>query len=288
MQKGRLNRRLRDSAVVSATILGLVGAQTGAAFATGYGPNYGDNATATPIKHFIIIIGENRTFDHVFATYTPKNAGDTISNLLSKGIVKANGAPGPNYKAALQSQASEYDSYELAPPSMPYKVLPPAMIGGPATPYGCQAIGVTTGASCDTAANVTAVGKLENGLAPDYLQFLLTGGTAGITYPGPDPRISYDGKTATTLPPGPFQITSAKHPYDVYDASPVHRLFQMWQQLDCDASHAATDNPSGCLANLFPWVETRVGAGSNGKAQPANFTNESTREGSTAMGFYNV
>ena len=288
MQMGKLSRRLRDSGVVSATILGLVGAQTGAAFATGYGPNYSDKYTTTPIKHVIVIIGENRTFDHVFATYKPKNAGETISNLLSKGIVKDDGTPGPNYKAALQRQASEYDSYELAPPSAPYKVLPPAMIGGPGTPYGCQAIGVTTGASCDSAANVKAVAKVENGLAPAYLQFLLTGGTAGITYPGPDPRISYDGKSATTLPPGPFQITSANHPYDAYDASPVHRLFQMWQQLDCDASHASADNPSGCLADLFPWVETTVGAGSNGKAQPANFTNESTKEGSTAMGFYNV
>jgi phospholipase C len=26
----------------------------------------------TPIKHVIIIVGENRTFDHVFATYKPK------------------------------------------------------------------------------------------------------------------------------------------------------------------------------------------------------------------------
>ena len=32
-----------------------------------------DAATLTPIKHVIIIIGENRTFDHVFATYTPVN-----------------------------------------------------------------------------------------------------------------------------------------------------------------------------------------------------------------------
>ena len=28
-----------------------------------------DNNTTTPIKHVIVIIGENRTFDHVFATY---------------------------------------------------------------------------------------------------------------------------------------------------------------------------------------------------------------------------
>ena len=38
--------------------------------------------TASPIKHVIVIIGENRSFDHVFATYQP-TYGDTVSNLLS-------------------------------------------------------------------------------------------------------------------------------------------------------------------------------------------------------------
>ncbi len=31
-----------------------------------------DKHTSTPIKHVIIIVGENRTFDHLFATYQPK------------------------------------------------------------------------------------------------------------------------------------------------------------------------------------------------------------------------
>ena len=44
----------------------------------------------------------------------------------------------------------------------------------------------------------------------------------------------------------------------------------------------------GCTADLYPWVEATIGAGSNGAAQPAGFTNPSTGEGSTAMGFYNV
>ncbi|MGH8290307.1 MAG: hypothetical protein ACREV7_14995 [Steroidobacteraceae bacterium] len=30
--------------------------------------------TLTPIKHVILIIGENRTFDHLFATYRPRAA----------------------------------------------------------------------------------------------------------------------------------------------------------------------------------------------------------------------
>jgi phospholipase C len=29
--------------------------------------------TASPIKHVIIIVGENRSFDHLFATYVAKN-----------------------------------------------------------------------------------------------------------------------------------------------------------------------------------------------------------------------
>ena len=51
-------------------------------------------AATTPIQHVIIIIGENRSFDHVYATYKPKK-GQKISNLLSRGIVNADGTPGP-------------------------------------------------------------------------------------------------------------------------------------------------------------------------------------------------
>src|SRR5215472_14905526 len=47
----------------------------------------------TPIKHVIVLIGENRTFDHLFATYVPKS-GASVKNLLSEGIVNADGTPG--------------------------------------------------------------------------------------------------------------------------------------------------------------------------------------------------
>src|ERR1700693_1544054 len=57
--------------------------------------------TASPIKHVIIIVGENRTFDHVFATYKPK-AGESVNNLLSEGIVNEDGTNGPNYAKAQQ------------------------------------------------------------------------------------------------------------------------------------------------------------------------------------------
>ena len=112
---------------------------------------------------------------------------------------------------------------------------------------------------------------------------LTTGGT-GLNHGDVDTRIP----NATTLPSGPFQITSATHPYDAYDNSPVHRFYQMWQQFDCNAGNANRANPSGCQADLFPWVEVTVGAGTNGLAQPFGFSDTTTKEGSTSMGFYNV
>src|SRR5579871_2246994 len=57
--------------------------------------------TATPIKHVIIIVGENRSFDHLFATYVPAKH-EKVMNLLSQGIVNADGSPGPNFSKAHQ------------------------------------------------------------------------------------------------------------------------------------------------------------------------------------------
>src|SRR4029077_12564880 len=52
-----------------------------------------DCNTATPIKHVIILIGENWTFDSIFGTYQPRRH-QSVDNLLSRGIVTASGAPG--------------------------------------------------------------------------------------------------------------------------------------------------------------------------------------------------
>ncbi len=226
--------------------------------------------TATPIKHVIVIIGENRTFDHVFATYQPRH-GESVSNLLSKGIVNGDGTPGPNFSLASQSSATDSspDTYELSPPdNVTYSVLPPVLAGGYTTP---------------PFPNVASAMAVENGLPSNYYVYLTTGGT-GLAHGAVDTRIP----NAATLPSGPFQITSATHPYDAYDNSPVHRFYQMWQQEDCNAANATRSNPTGCRADLFPWVETTIGAGSNGLPQPAGFNDTSTKEGSTSMGFYNV
>lgn len=52
--------------------------------------------TTTPIEHVVVIVGENRSFDHLFGTYVPRR-GETVWNLLSKGIITAEGTPGPHF-----------------------------------------------------------------------------------------------------------------------------------------------------------------------------------------------
>jgi phospholipase C len=239
-----------------------------------------DDDTATPIKHVIVIIGENRSFDHVFATYVPKK-GEKVWNLLSQGIVKADGTPGPNFSKAEQNAAKDQtpDGFLLSPDKNDFqgKVLPAPLVGGPTDSFVKND-------------SLALAKQSENGLPADYYGFLVTGGT-GLTSQTPDTRIN----SVRKLPPGPFQLTNgAMFTYNSYAASPVHRFYQMWEQLDCNADNATEDNPSGCGSHLFPWVETTVGAGTNGLKRPANFSTNYSRtavttgEGSTAMGFYNV
>jgi phospholipase C len=262
--------------------------------------------TTTPIKHAIIIIGENRSFDHVFATYTPVNKGESVWNLLSEGIVNSDGTPGPNYSSGYQAQTTDTGTtqqpgmYQISPTmnKQAYNSLPAPLVGGPTVPYVCPSGTTTT--SCVTPANLAIARVVENGLPSDYYQYLLVGGT-GQTAGTFDTRISYVEKPVTSLPPGPFQLSPGVS-YHAYSASPVHRFYQMWQQLDCAIAHATNKNASGCLSDLFAWVEVTVGTGSNGKAQPAGFnppyplpanyninnTPTTTGEGSSALGFYNV
>lgn len=241
----------------------------------------------TPIKHVIVIVGENRSFDHIFATYKAKD-GQYVDNLLSKHIINEDGTPGNNYALAEQYAPDVTGStvYDPSPTTKKvlYSNLPAPLNGGPTDP--CASNGMCTMADATSS---------EAGLASDYYQYLLTGGT-GLTGKVPDSRINGVSSTApyTTLLPGPFQFTGKDFPYDSYAASPVHRYYQMRQQMDCNVSYATRSNPSGCKADLFAWTEVTVGSNVNGAPQPSNFsqnyspTAKTTGEGATSMGFYNM
>lgn len=183
------------------------------------------NSTTTPIQHVIIIVGENHTFDNLFGTYKPK-PGQTINNLLSKGIVNADGTPGPRFGLAKQRIGRDDYLYRAVTPSTAaYATLP--------QPY-------------TTWADPSATGLPQN---------------------VPDTRFPAD------LPNGPYQI-SKYVPYAAYTGDPVHRFFQMWQDVD------------GGLHDKFAWVEQTIGTGSNGNPPPPGGFNP--MEGAISMGFYNM
>jgi len=200
--------------------------------------------TASPIKHVIIIVGENRSFDHLYATYVPKSRSEKVLNLLSEGIINADGTPGPNFAKAHQFKIASapnggkfFSSADMANKEI-YSTLPPPDVAGVQNP---------------PAAILLALGG-DPGLPPQD-QFLMgTGGTGLPFTEGPDTRIS----NVNSLPPGPFQLTGPTMPFDAYTGDTIHQYFQMVQQVDCaiDAEHVSKDNPTGCLHDLQSAVTT--------------------------------
>ncbi|HMA31363.1 MAG TPA: alkaline phosphatase family protein [Casimicrobiaceae bacterium] len=68
----------------------------------------------TPIEHLIVVVGENLSFDNLFATYEPP-PGESVANLLSRGIVDREGNPGPNFSDAAQRLAAATGRYAVTP-----------------------------------------------------------------------------------------------------------------------------------------------------------------------------
>jgi phospholipase C len=252
----------------------------------------GDRKSATPIKHVIVLIGENRTFDNVYGTYVPRD-GQHVSNLLSKGIVHRDGSPGPNAALAAQSSLKavpgDYFIHQPASNKVPYATLPP-----PNTAY-IPAVGVTLaeiaeapGASAAPFDAKTFTRDQLHQVSPVLplrdLHLLTTGGTGlhicnisdAQTWPTFPPQGCFETDTRVAnfaaLPNTGFPIAGDKLPYDSYTGDMVHRFYHMWQQSDCSADTATRTNPSGCLNDLYPYVGIARNDGS----------------GSNAMGFYNV
>ena len=138
-----------------------------------------EGQTRTPIKHVIVLIGENRTFDDVFATYVPKSH-DSVSNLLSKGIINADGAPGPHFKKAQQFQAvapfrTEYFISLNANEKAPYDTLPAPTLNFSPSP-DASIIGFATEPPPFPAATPASfLAAIEPSLEPADLGLLTTG-----------------------------------------------------------------------------------------------------------------
>ena len=155
------------------------------------------HVTSTPIKHVVVIIGENHSFDNVFATYQPPGH-QKIWNLRSEGIVTKSGNPGPNLAAASQLTAVNTKKYTLTPTiTGKYTTLPQ-----PNTTYVAQACDGLPGNSADTRFPAT----LPNG------PFQIT-----KYVPYFDSHLEYSKYGQCEL-------------FGAYVGDPIHRFYQMWQQ----------------------------------------------------------
>ena len=85
----------------------------------------------------------------------------------------------------------------------------------------------------------------------------------------------------------PFPLAGANLPYDSYTGDTTHRLFEMWQQSDCDLRNATRKNPSGCLNDLYPFVITTYTSEIDPNSFPvANQVDDNG--GGNSMAFYNM
>jgi phospholipase C len=236
--------------------------------------------TTTPIQHVIIVIGENRSFDNLFATYQPPDRTQHVWNLLSQGVVTAKGEPGPNFAAAAQQQAldTHADEFLLSPPQTgSYSTLPqPSTTVGPRVfapadvPVFLEKI---FGAPVTNDPGLTAA---DQGLLHDGGIFPLIPLIPDIRFPA-------------HMPNGPFPITKYLK-YSDTTGDPMHRFYQMWQQIDCSGNKISQANPGGCAIDLYPWVATTVGWGPlvENTPPPKPITNQTTWMGGVSMGFYNM
>jgi acid phosphatase len=174
--------------------------------------------TTTAIQHVIVVVGENQTFDAVFGTYQAP-ANQTVKNLLSEGIINADGSPGPNFALAAQNQGATQTAYTINPTrAAAYANLPQP-----------ELIGVLN-------SQLQAQGGVPDPRAPANLPS------------GPFQNTRY----------APYAL-SASNPLGNLTGDPVHRFFQMWQQTGGDNSKldmytwvAVTTGQGGDTAGVTP------------------------------------
>jgi phospholipase C len=241
-------------------------------------------STKSPIKHVIVLIGENRTFDHLFATYVPKSR-DSVKNLLSEGIINADGSPGRHFSNAAQFQAvapfqTQYFISLNNQEKAPYQTLPeptlnfsPSPATGEPPPF-------------PAATPLALLGGIEPSLETADLH-LLTTGASGAAQTAELPDFDSRIQNFSALPNGPFPLEGPSLPYDSYTGDTTHRLFEMWQQSDCNVRNATRHNPSGCLNDLYPFVISNY----TSEVDPFSFpvaNQVDDNGGGNSMAFYNM
>ena len=276
----RKNGRNPNKCLIGAAALSITLAAASAGMAN---QPKGDNCeglrTESPIKHVIILIGENRGTDHTFGVYKPKGRGQTISNILSKGIVNEDGSPGENFALAQQYQVAPQSAYYVGAPDKAKTVYGSRGQMPQPNTNGAPVAQSATGAPFIPAV-LAAAATIDP--SPDFNPLtttILTTGFTSLPSDSLDTRIPNAG----ILPNGPFVLQGANISDDDYTGDMTHRFYQAWQQSDCSVANATRANPTGCLNDLFPFVMSTYDL--NDSVTPAVQGNFS--EGNE-MGFYDA
>jgi phospholipase C len=235
--------------------------------------------TQSPIKHVIILIGENRGTDHTFGVYKPKGRGQTISNIFSKGIVNEDGSPGPHFALAQQFQVKPQSTYFIGAPDKAKTAYGNRGQMPQPNTNGAPVAQAATGAPFIPAV-LAAAATLDP--SPDFTPLtdtILTTGFTSLASDSLDTRVPDAG----ILPNGPFVLQGMNLSDDDYTGDMTHRFYQAWQQSDCSVANATRANPTGCLNDLFPFVMATYDLNdSKSPAVQGNFS-----EGNE-MGFYDA
>ena len=235
--------------------------------------------TESPIKHVIILIGENRGTDHTFGVYRPKGRHQTISNILSKGIVEGDGSPGRNFKLAQQYSVKPQPLYYIGAPRNAKRAYGDRGQMPQPNTNGAPAAQSLTGAPFPPGFP-EAANQIDP--SPDFgpnTNTILTTGATNLPPKSLDTRIPDAGM----LPNGPFVLQGLNISDDDYTGDTTHRFYQAWQQSDCSMANATRANPTGCLNDLFPFVMATFAL--NDSVTPAVQSNFSQ---GNEMGFYDA
>jgi acid phosphatase len=221
-----------------------------AALALSQGP------TTTPIQHLVVIVGENQTFDGLFGAYVPPS-GQTVKNLLSEGIINADGSPGPNFALAVQNQASAPTAYTLSPTrTSAYGTLPSPENTGILTLNNLPVYlsSVAHGQTPTVAPSSYLYGASDQDFPATLLNgpFQITKSSASsslVNYSQPD--VALIGTSATDAEYSLMSTLYSSLGLVATTGDPVHRFFQMWQQTG--GNNAKLD--------MYTWVAATTGQG---------------------------
>ena len=243
--------------------------------------NHGDNdhdnngkdkgKTASPIKHVIILIGENRGLDHTFGVYKPKGKGADHLQPAVEGHRQRGWHAGPELRsgaavlgrrAAVLLHRRSGDRQVTLQRDQRDAAAQHQRRPDRAKRHRC---------SVPDASHKPASKRTWTRPSLD----ILTTGATGLPAGSLDTRVPGAGTLV-----GPFAMQGPALTDDDYTGDTTHRFYSDWQQDDCSVANATKSNTSGCQNDLFPFVMATYAPTGKSMGNSMGFYNAQQESGS--------